>query len=92
MPKIGRRFVKPEDICFIDQMTYPPASQSQPPYALTIESTLPLLGDRVRRAWLARSSPAVNPDGVPKLPSLAALRPCSRLHGTAAAAPEEGLR
>jgi hypothetical protein len=48
VPKIGRRFVKPEDICFIDQMTYPPLSQTQPPYELTIESTLPLLGDRVR--------------------------------------------
>ena len=39
--------MKPEDICFVDEMVYPPAAQAEPPYALTIESSLPLLGDRV---------------------------------------------
>lgn len=47
VPKIGRRFVKPEDICFVDEMRYPPRSQTEPPFLLTVESSLPLLGDRV---------------------------------------------
>ena len=49
--QIGKRFVKPEDICFMDEMRYPPKSQTEPPYSLRIESTLPLLGDRVRSSW-----------------------------------------
>lgn len=48
VPKIGRRFVKPDDIAFIDETEYAPKSQTQPPYKLKINSLLPLLGDRVQ--------------------------------------------
>lgn len=47
MPKIGRRFVKPDDIAFIDITEYAPRSQTAAPYHMKIQSILPLLGDRV---------------------------------------------
>ena len=47
VPKIGRRFVKPEDIAFIDITEYTPRSQTTSPYHMKIKSILPLLGDRV---------------------------------------------
>ena len=48
VPKIGRKFVKPDDIAFIDETEYAPKSQAKPPYNMRINSILPLLGDRVR--------------------------------------------
>ena len=48
MPKIGRKFVKPDDIAFIDETEYAPKSQAKAPYSMRINSILPLLGDRVR--------------------------------------------
>ena len=48
VPKIGRKFVKPDDIAFIDETEYAPKSQAKPPYSMRINSILPLLGDRVR--------------------------------------------
>ncbi len=47
VPKIGRKFVKPDDIAFIDETVYAPHSQTKPPYKMKIDSLLPLLGDRV---------------------------------------------
>ena len=47
VPKIGRKFVKPDDIAFIDETLYAPRSQTKPPYKMKIDSLLPLLGDRV---------------------------------------------
>ncbi|KAK9904324.1 hypothetical protein WJX75_009140 [Coccomyxa subellipsoidea] len=47
VPKIGRRFVKPDDIAFIDITEYAPRSQTAAPYHMKIQSILPLLGDRV---------------------------------------------
>ena len=47
VPKIGRKFVKPDDIAFIDETVYAPESQTKPPYKMKIDSLLPLLGDRV---------------------------------------------
>lgn len=47
VPKIGRKFVKPDDIAFIDETVYAPHSQTKPPYRMKIDSLLPLLGDRV---------------------------------------------
>lgn len=47
VPKIGRRFVKPDDIAFIDITEYAPRSQTTSPYHMKIKSILPLLGDRV---------------------------------------------
>ena len=47
VPKVGRRFVKPEDISFIDEMEYAPKTQQAPPYEMKIKSLLPLMGDRV---------------------------------------------
>ncbi|CAL5220242.1 g2221 [Coccomyxa viridis] len=48
VPKIGRKFVKPDDIAFIDETVYAPHSQTKPPYKMKIDSLLPLLGDRVQ--------------------------------------------
>lgn len=45
VPKIGRKFVKPDDIAFIDETNY--GTQTQPPYKMHINSLLPMLGDRV---------------------------------------------
>ena len=50
VPKVGRRFVKPDDIAFIDETEYAPKNQAKPPYNMRIDSILPLLGDRVRPA------------------------------------------
>ncbi len=47
VPKIGRKFVKPDDIAFIDETVYAPKDQTKPPYDMKITSLLPLLGDRV---------------------------------------------
>ena len=54
VPKIGRKFVKPDDIAFIDETVYAPHIQTKPPYKMKIDSLLPLLGDRV---LLLRCSP-----------------------------------
>jgi hypothetical protein len=48
VPKVGRRFVTPDDIAFIDEMEYAPKTQTAPPFHMKIKSLLPLLGDRVR--------------------------------------------
>lgn len=55
VPKIGRRFVKPDDIAFIDITEYAPRSQTTSPYHMKIKSILPLLGDRVGFLFLSVS-------------------------------------
>ena len=47
MPKIGRKYVKPADICFYDVIEYDPDKLRTPPYRLNVTSELPLLGDKV---------------------------------------------
>jgi hypothetical protein len=47
VPKLARKYVKPEDICFSDITEYHPSLLKRPPYRLPITSTVPLLGDKV---------------------------------------------
>ena len=59
VPKLARRYVKPEDICFSDVIQYNPRLLKQAPYRLPVSSTLPLLGDKVKsyvHAWSVRST------------------------------------
>ena len=47
VPKLARKYVKPEDICFSDVTQYDPRLLEQAPYRLPITSTVPLLADKV---------------------------------------------
>ena len=47
VPKIGRKYVKPADVCFYDIIEYDPDKLKAPPYRLNVTSELPLLGDKV---------------------------------------------
>ena len=50
VPKVGRKYVRPADICFYDTIEYDPVRLHASPYRLNVTSELPLLGDKVRRA------------------------------------------
>ena len=47
VPKLARKYVKPEDICFSDVAQYDPVLLEEAPYRISVTSTVPLLGDRV---------------------------------------------
>ena len=47
VPKLARKYVKPEDICFSDVMQYDPVLLDKAPYRISVTSTVPLLGDKV---------------------------------------------
>ena len=47
VPKLARKYVKPEDICFSDVTQYDPRLLEQAPYRLPVTSTVPLLADKV---------------------------------------------
>ena len=57
VPKLARRYVKPEDICFSDVTQYDPRLLEQAPYRLPITSTVPLLADKVKPYVHACNSP-----------------------------------
>ena len=52
VPKLARKYVKPDDICFSDVTQYDPRLLEQAPYRLPITSTVPLLADKVRSLCL----------------------------------------
>ena len=47
VPKLARKYVKPEDICFSDVVQYNPVLLEEAPYRISVTSTVPLLGDKV---------------------------------------------
>ena len=47
VPKLARKYVKPEDICFSDVLQYDPVLLDKAPYRISVTSTVALLGDKV---------------------------------------------
>ena len=77
---MGRKYVRPADICFYDTVEYDPDKLRAPPYRLDVTSELPLLGDKARRAPCcqlphAQSRACRTAPGAATLPSSAHLVP-----------------